>query len=138
MEYRWTQIIQLCESTCFLLGKCFFPCTILWFDMYVNRLQVLTPLSLLINIATFAVATFVVSPGLSKISKLHPTPISPSPTLVGIYVVAIFAGQIGYCVLLVLASKAETKVHSFSWSHPMDLYLQRCSKPSLKALDSLL
>ena len=78
--------------------------------MFGNRLQVLTPLSLLINIATFAVATFVVSPGLSTISKLHPTPISPSPSLVGIYVIAIFAGQIGYCVLLVLASKEETKV----------------------------
>ncbi|KAF8511317.1 hypothetical protein JB92DRAFT_2935233 [Gautieria morchelliformis] len=73
------------------------------------RLQVLTPLSLLINIATFMVATFIVSPGLSTISKLHPTPISPSPTFVGVYVVAIFAGQIGYCLLLVLASKEETK-----------------------------
>ena len=70
----------------------------------------LTPLSLLINIATFMVATFIVSPGLSAISKQHPTPISPSPTLVGVYVIGIFAGQIGYCVLLVLASKEETKV----------------------------
>jgi len=73
------------------------------------RLQVLTPLSLLINIAVIMVTTFIISPGLGTISKTHPTPISPSPGLVAIYLIAIFAGQIGYCVLLVLASKEETK-----------------------------
>ncbi|KAF8583460.1 hypothetical protein K439DRAFT_1653461 [Ramaria rubella] len=73
------------------------------------RLQVLTPLALLINIATVMVTTFIISPGLGTISKMHPTPISPSPTLVGVYLLVVFAGQIGYCVLLVLASKEETK-----------------------------
>ena len=62
-------------------------------------------------LATFMVATFIVSLGISPVSKLHPTPISPSRTLVAVYVLVIFAGQIGYCVLLVLTSKEETKVH---------------------------
>lgn len=44
------------------------------------------------------------------ISRLKPTSISPKPAVLGIYVVAIFVSQIGYCLLLVLASKAETKV----------------------------
>jgi len=73
------------------------------------RLQVLTPLSLLINIATVAVCTIVVNPGIGKVTKAHPTSISPRPFLIAIYVIAIYASQIGYCLLLVLARKPETK-----------------------------
>lgn len=73
------------------------------------RLQVLTPLSLLINIATVLVCTIVVSPGIRGVTKAHPTSISPRPFLIAIYVIAIYAGQIGYCILLVLVRKAETK-----------------------------
>ncbi|KAF8513586.1 hypothetical protein BU17DRAFT_53179 [Hysterangium stoloniferum] len=73
------------------------------------RLQVLTPLSVLINIATVTVTTFLISPGIGSISKIHPTPISPSPNLLGIYFLVLFATEIGYCILLVMASKDETK-----------------------------
>jgi hypothetical protein len=41
---------------------------------------------------------------------MYPTSISPKPELISIYIVAIWVGQIGYCVLLVIASKHETKV----------------------------
>jgi hypothetical protein len=94
---------------------------------------VLTPLSLLINIATVVVCTIIVNPGigasyllirvstdftsnrlalmyLGKVTKAHPTSISPQPSLIAIYVIAIYASQIGYCLLLVLARKPETKV----------------------------
>jgi hypothetical protein len=96
------------------------------------RLQVLTPLSLLINIATVLVCTIVVWPGIGAlylltsestgltfdhigfgiggVTKAHPSSISPQPFLIAIYVVAIYAGQIGYCILLVFANKPETKV----------------------------
>lgn len=92
------------------------------------RLQVLTPLSLLINIATVMVCTLVINPNLGtfphdvqgshvlklraagEISKLYPASIAPQPSMIAIYLVMIYLGQIGYCVLLVLARKPETKV----------------------------
>lgn len=73
------------------------------------RLQVLTPLSLLINIATVVVCSVLVSPSISGISTRHPTSISPRPMVIAVYVAAIYVGQIGYCLLLVLARKMETK-----------------------------
>lgn len=73
------------------------------------RLQVLTPLSLLINIATLVVCSVIVKPSAGSIIKSHPTSISPSPNLIAAYIVAIFLGQIGYCTLLVVARKPETK-----------------------------
>lgn len=38
------------------------------------------------------------------------TALSPHPPVLGAYVAVLFLGQIGYCVLLILASKRETKV----------------------------
>ncbi|EIW55527.1 uncharacterized protein TRAVEDRAFT_38771 [Trametes versicolor FP-101664 SS1] len=73
------------------------------------RLQVLTPLSLLINIATLMVCTFVLDPNLGQISELYPSVISPKPYLIAVFIVAIYVGQVGYCVLLVLSRKPETK-----------------------------
>jgi hypothetical protein len=77
--------------------------------MSLVRLQVLTPLSLLINIAAVTVCATIVNPSIRDISRLKPTSISPSPTAIAIYVAAIYITQIGYCLLLVLASKPETK-----------------------------
>lgn len=50
------------------------------------------------------------SPG--EISKLYPATIAPSPYLISIYVTFVYIGQLGYCVLLVLARRPETKVDS--------------------------
>ncbi|KZT08166.1 uncharacterized protein LAESUDRAFT_724171 [Laetiporus sulphureus 93-53] len=74
------------------------------------RLQVLTPLSLLINIATTIVCSAVLTPGLSEISRQYSTTVAPNPSLIAIYVSLLFIGQIGYCVLLVCARKPETKI----------------------------
>ncbi|KAI0360467.1 hypothetical protein OH77DRAFT_1418393 [Trametes cingulata] len=73
------------------------------------RLQVLTPLSLLVNIATLMVCTFVLDPNLDRITKLYPSAISPKPSMIDVFIVAIYIGQVGYCVLLVLSRKPETK-----------------------------
>ncbi|KAF7356843.1 hypothetical protein MVEN_01019900 [Mycena venus] len=73
------------------------------------RLQVLTPLSLLINIATVLVCAIVLNPSIRTIAKIYPTAISPSPAVISAYIAAMYLGQIGYCVLLVLARKPETK-----------------------------
>lgn len=74
------------------------------------RLQVLTPLSLLINIATVAVCAFVVTPSIAGVSRLYPTSITPDASAIAVYLLVVFLGQIGYCLLLVMASKTETKV----------------------------
>ncbi|KAF8955761.1 hypothetical protein BDZ97DRAFT_1855874 [Flammula alnicola] len=73
------------------------------------RLQVLTPLSLLINIASVLTCAFVVRPSISQVSRLYPTAITPNSPAIGAYVAVIYAGQIGYCILLVMAGKPETK-----------------------------
>lgn len=73
------------------------------------RLQVLTPLSLLLNIATVVVCATITTPTIPHIAYIHPTAISPEFNFIAVYVLAVYVGQIGYCVLLVLASKPETK-----------------------------
>ncbi|KAF8838163.1 hypothetical protein BDN67DRAFT_971970 [Paxillus ammoniavirescens] len=73
------------------------------------RLQVLTPLSLLINIATVLVCTVIVKPSIVGVMKLYPTSISPQPAWVATYVIIIYMFQVGYCLLLVFARKVETK-----------------------------
>ncbi|EKM75927.1 hypothetical protein AGABI1DRAFT_131825 [Agaricus bisporus var. burnettii JB137-S8] len=75
----------------------------------LTRLQVLTPLSLVINLATFLVCAIVVRPSLSGVSHLWPTAISPNTPIIGIYILALYLMQVGYCILLVLANKPETK-----------------------------
>ncbi|KAI1798024.1 hypothetical protein LXA43DRAFT_968480 [Ganoderma leucocontextum] len=73
------------------------------------RLQVLTPLSLLINIATLMICTFLLDPNLGRIAELYPTSITPQPHMIGVYIVALYILQIGYCTLLVFSRTQETK-----------------------------
>ncbi|KAI0267415.1 hypothetical protein BC834DRAFT_871219 [Gloeopeniophorella convolvens] len=77
--------------------------------MSLIRLQVLTPLSLLINIATLLVCSLILHPSLRGVTHLHPASISPSVPAIAAYILVIYLGQIGYCVLLVIARKVETK-----------------------------
>lgn len=74
------------------------------------RLQVLTPLSLLINIATLLVTSVLLNPTIQAVSAIYPTSISPNPHVISAYIIAILAGQLAYCILLVIAHKDETKV----------------------------
>ncbi|KAJ8700787.1 hypothetical protein PTI98_003777 [Pleurotus ostreatus] len=74
------------------------------------RLQVLTPLSLLINIGSVLTCSLVADPSIRGIFRLYPAPISPKAVVIGAYVLLIYAAQIGYCVLLTAARKPETKV----------------------------
>ena len=90
---------------------------------YVNliRLQVLTPLSTLVSLANVLGTEFIVHPSLSEIVDIWHTPISPRASLVALYLLVLFAGQVriflyddddlrltfdpqvGYCLLLVVA-----------------------------------
>ncbi|CCA69614.1 hypothetical protein PIIN_03553 [Serendipita indica DSM 11827] len=74
------------------------------------RLQVLTPLSTLVHIATILATQFIVSPSLSKITKeYHHTSITPSTSLLGVYLLILWGLQIGYCFLIVIAWSEDTK-----------------------------
>jgi hypothetical protein len=74
------------------------------------RLQVLTPLSLLINIVCLVICSVVISPSLEEVSNDFRTVLSPKSWMIQMYIIAVWVGQIGYCGLLVLARKPETKV----------------------------
>jgi hypothetical protein len=74
------------------------------------RLQVLTPLSLLVNIVTVVVCAVVLDPTLTDISHDYRTVLTPKAWMIQMYIIAIWVGQIGYCLLLVLVRKPETKV----------------------------
>jgi len=79
------------------------------FYVALVRLQVLTPLSLLINVATVLICAFVANPSIAGVARLHPTSLTPNFHVISAYVGLIWLGQLGYCVLLVLARKEETK-----------------------------
>lgn len=73
------------------------------------RLQVLTPLSLLVNITAVLVCSVAVTPGIQDIENMYPSSISPKPLLIATYLLLVYVGQVGYCILLVMAKKQETK-----------------------------
>ncbi|KAH7106836.1 hypothetical protein BKA62DRAFT_685248 [Auriculariales sp. MPI-PUGE-AT-0066] len=73
------------------------------------RLQVLTPLAVLICFATALVCTFIVHPSLGQVAREHPTAMTPATPMVTVYWVFVFASQIGFCVLLVFAHSEQTK-----------------------------
>ena len=41
---------------------------------------------------------------------MFPSSISPNPLLIATYLLLVYIGQVGYCILLVTARKPETKV----------------------------
>ncbi|GLB39911.1 hypothetical protein LshimejAT787_0704210 [Lyophyllum shimeji] len=86
------------------------------------RLQVLTPLSLLINVATLIVCSLVTTPTISRVFHRNPTAISPHTESIAVYVIVIFVCQLGYCFLLVLARKQKTKMTLIkACGHPLVL-----------------
>jgi len=73
------------------------------------RLQVLTPLSLLVNIIAVMVCSVAVTPGIQDIENMYPSSITPKPLLIATYLLLVYVGQVGCCILLVMAKKPETK-----------------------------
>lgn len=74
------------------------------------RLQVLTPLSTLVHVATILATQFIISPSLGEIIAVHnKTAITPKPALAAVFFLVLWGLQIGYCFLLVIAWSEETK-----------------------------
>lgn len=78
-------------------------------SMQLVRLQIATPLSLLMTIGVNLVCAVGVKPGLAEINKQYPTLLTPNPIMLGIYWLVLYALQIGFCLVLVVARKEETK-----------------------------
>jgi hypothetical protein len=77
----------------------------------LTRLQILTPFSLLICIASLLVCSTVATPSIADISRLHPTSITPSVRTVEAYIGAVWLGELLYCtgLVTVLGRREETK-----------------------------
>lgn len=108
-------------------------------------------MSLLINIAAVGVCSFAISPHLGtsnqpldlraknsllskhagQITRMYPTSLTPKPSLIGTYIAAVYIMQVGYCVILVLARKTETKV-SFPPSYNFNTGLTRMQQALIK------
>ncbi|KEP49162.1 signal peptidase complex catalytic subunit SEC11 [Rhizoctonia solani 123E] len=73
------------------------------------RLQVLTPLSVLINVAANLVCALVISPSMAEIMELFPNGMTPKTEMVGFYMTVVYVLLIGFCVLLITARNPETK-----------------------------
>ncbi|OCH94603.1 hypothetical protein OBBRIDRAFT_769339 [Obba rivulosa] len=73
------------------------------------RLQVFTPLALLVALASFLICTFVLHPGLGDLVRLYPSSLAPEPRVIGIYLAVVALAQVGLCALLVASRSPQTK-----------------------------
>lgn len=79
---------------------------------YLTKIQVLTPLSILLNVASLAVCSILTPIKLGEINKKHWTQFTPNPAFILAYWAALFLFQIGFAILVVLGQKDFTKVSS--------------------------
>jgi hypothetical protein len=77
---------------------------------YLTKVQVLTPLAILLNVASLAVCSILTTPTLGWINSHHWTQFTPNPAFVLIYWATLFLLQVGFAVLVVLSQKDFTKV----------------------------
>ena len=67
-------------------------------------------MAVLMNLTASVICAIVLSPSLGEISDTFPTPLNPASTLLSSYWLATFVVLIGYCGMLMIAKKPETKV----------------------------
>jgi len=73
------------------------------------RLQILTPISILLSLAANLVAALAINPSLKRINDDYITILTPRASLIGAYWLLLYVLQIGYCVILAVARKVETR-----------------------------
>ncbi|GAA95353.1 uncharacterized protein L969DRAFT_58006 [Mixia osmundae IAM 14324] len=73
------------------------------------RLQIITPLSILLSLGANLVCALAIKPGLGQISDDYLTILTPRKSLIGIYWLVLYVLQIGYAVLLAVVRKPETR-----------------------------
>ncbi|PWN86985.1 hypothetical protein FA10DRAFT_234955 [Acaromyces ingoldii] len=75
----------------------------------MTKVQVLTPLSILVNLAALTVCAVAISPGLGQVSQEHGTYLTPNASLVLFFWAVMFLLQVGFALLVVLSQKDFTK-----------------------------
>lgn len=83
-------------------------------SQYLTRVQVVTPLSILLNLAALTVCSIIINPGLGEVNKQHVTQFTPNPAFILIYWGVLFLLQIGFTVLAVAGQKELTRVRGIS------------------------
>ncbi|KAG9047926.1 hypothetical protein FS837_001182 [Tulasnella sp. UAMH 9824] len=73
------------------------------------RLQVLTPLAVLVNIASFLICSIVVKPSMRDLNRAFPTAITPNAGMIAMLWIIVFAGEVLFCMLLVVGRKHHTR-----------------------------
>jgi hypothetical protein len=89
--------------------------------LHLIRIQVLTPVSVLVNIATCIICALVINPSMKDISNMFPSTMTPKSTMIGLYWMVVFGMMVFYSLLIVIATKDETKVRAmcpYGFSHP--------------------
>lgn len=76
---------------------------------HLARVQIITPLSILLNLASLAVCSILIHPGLKEIHETHITQFTPNPNFILLYWGVLFLLQIGFAILIVVSQKEFTK-----------------------------
>lgn len=100
---------------------------------YLTKVQVLTPLSILLNVAALTVCSILVDPSLRQVSEDHVTQFTPNSAFILAFWATLFLFQVGFAVLIVLSQKEFTKVRQCGCIHahkrhpcsPLSFLLQR-------------
>jgi len=67
-------------------------------------------MAILMNLTATIICTLVLEPSTQRVSEIFGTPFNAKPGLLGTYFMVVEILLIGYCAVLILAGKAETKV----------------------------
>ncbi|KAF8324000.1 hypothetical protein DL93DRAFT_2104407 [Clavulina sp. PMI_390] len=73
------------------------------------RLQALTPMAVLINLTATIICALVLTPSTERIAEIYATPFNSQPYMLGLYWLGTSVLLIGYCFILMIATKQETK-----------------------------
>ncbi|KAK0526843.1 hypothetical protein OC842_005051 [Tilletia horrida] len=76
---------------------------------HLVRIQVATPLSVLVSLAALVITSVLIHPGLADVSAKHVNYLTPASSFLLPYWALIFLLQVGYCILIVVSRKQETK-----------------------------
>lgn len=76
---------------------------------HLARVQIITPLSILLNLTSLVVCSILIHPGLKEIHETHITQFTPNPNFILLYWGILFLFQIGFAVLIVVSQKEFTK-----------------------------
>lgn len=80
---------------------------------YLTKVQVLTPLTILLNVASLAVCSILTKPNLGDINHEYLTQFTPNAAFILGFWAILFLLQVGFAILLVLGQKEFTKVCNF-------------------------